>query len=111
MAGGVLLAGCILAFRKRAGIVLFHAGVILMMVNELFVGLKTKAISSTAPPKPRCNCRVGEVHDYVEDIRSAEFAVIDPSNPKTDSVTVVPRVILLAGARSATINCRSISSW
>ena len=33
----VLLAGCILIFRKRAGIVLLHAGVGLMMANELVV--------------------------------------------------------------------------
>ncbi|HEY2883153.1 MAG TPA: hypothetical protein VGJ15_11985, partial [Pirellulales bacterium] len=33
----VLLAGCILVFRKRAGIVLLHAGVALIMANELVV--------------------------------------------------------------------------
>ena len=37
LAGLVLLAGCVLVFRKRAGIVLLHAGVALMMANELVV--------------------------------------------------------------------------
>ncbi|MFV2068429.1 MAG: hypothetical protein ACC645_15775, partial [Pirellulales bacterium] len=33
----VLLGGCILLFRRRAGIVLLHAGIGLMMANELIV--------------------------------------------------------------------------
>ena len=37
LAGVVLLAGCWLLFRKRAGIVLLHAGLLLMMSNELVV--------------------------------------------------------------------------
>ena len=37
--GLVLLAGCALAFKKRAGIVLIHAGIALMMFNELYVGM------------------------------------------------------------------------
>src|SRR5262249_41961035 len=37
LAGLVLLAGCILLFRKRAGIVLLHGGVALVMANELVV--------------------------------------------------------------------------
>ena len=37
LAALVLLAGCWLVFRKRAGIVLLHAGVALVMANELVV--------------------------------------------------------------------------
>ena len=33
----VLLAGCALVFRQRAGIVLLHAGIALVMANELVV--------------------------------------------------------------------------
>ena len=44
LAGLVLLAGCSLVFCKRAGVVLLHAGVGLMMANELVVyGLHRKA--------------------------------------------------------------------
>ncbi|HBN74331.1 MAG TPA: hypothetical protein DD473_00630, partial [Planctomycetaceae bacterium] len=37
VAGGVLLGGCLLLFKKRAGIVLLHAGVLLLMANEVVV--------------------------------------------------------------------------
>jgi ABC-type transport system involved in cytochrome c biogenesis permease subunit len=97
LAGGVLLAGCILAFRKRAGIVLLHAGVILMMVNELFVGLQNEGYFIKGAAEAQMQLQVGDVRDYVEDIRAQEFAVIDPSNAKTDSVTVVPKSIFLSG--------------
>jgi ABC-type transport system involved in cytochrome c biogenesis permease subunit len=99
-AGGaavVSLIGCFLAFRKRAGIVLLHAGVILMMVNELFVGLQNEGYFIQGAAEAEMQLQVGDVHDYVEDVRAVEFAVIDPSNAKTDSVTVVPKRILLAG--------------
>ena len=50
----VLLAGCILVFRKRAGIVLLHAGVGLMMVNELVVySLHTEGIMPLAEGERR----------------------------------------------------------
>ena len=33
------LAGCILVFRKRAGIVLLHGGIALIMLSELFTAV------------------------------------------------------------------------
>ena len=111
LAGGVLLAGCILAFRKRAGIVLLHAGVILMMVNELFVGLQNEGYFITGAAEAEMQLRVGDVHDYVEDIRAWN----SPSSTRRTRRRTVsrscPRVFCWRGARSATINCRSISSW
>ena len=89
-AGLVLLAGCALAFRKRAGIVLIHAGIGLMMFNELYVGLSSD--------EAQMNLQIGEVRNYAEDIRSAELAVVDPSDPVKDDVTIVPKSILLAGS-------------
>ncbi len=89
-AGLVLLAGCALAFRKRAGIVLIHAGIGLMMFNELYVGLTSD--------EAQMNLQIGEVRNYAEDIRSAELAVVDPSDPVKDDVTIVPKSILLAGS-------------
>ena len=38
LSGLVLLAGCWLVFQKRAGIVLIHAGILLLMFGELLVG-------------------------------------------------------------------------
>ncbi|HEY2893783.1 MAG TPA: hypothetical protein VGJ16_06215, partial [Pirellulales bacterium] len=86
VAGLVLLAGCALAFRKRAGIVLLHAGVALVMANELVVhSLHTEG---------QMSIREGETVNFVQDIRTVELAVVDPSDPKTDDVVVVPRSIL-----------------
>ncbi len=86
LAGLVLLAGCVLLFRKRAGIVLLHGGIALVMINELVV--HTLHVEGQMPIKE------GETVNYVMDIRAVELAVIDPSDPKTDDVVVIPRGML-----------------
>ena len=95
----VLLAGCVLVFRKRAGIVLLHAGVGLMMVNELVVySLHTEGIMPLGE---------GERSNYAQDIRTVELAVTSPAEKPAagddqaadagepdgtlEDVTVVPR--------------------
>ncbi len=88
----VLLAGCILAFRKRAGIVLLHAGVGLIMANELVVHFLHK--------EEQMMIIEGSSANYAYDIRAAELAVIDPSNPKADDVAVIPEGLLLRSASS-----------
>jgi ABC-type transport system involved in cytochrome c biogenesis permease subunit len=67
----VLLAGCVLVFRKRAGIVLLHAGVGLMMANELVV-YSLHAEGMMALPE-------GQETNYVEDARAVELAVTSPA--------------------------------
>ncbi len=69
----VLLAGCILVFRKRAGIVLLHAGVGLMMINELVV-YSLHAEGMMGLPE-------GQQANYVEDtcVRSVELAIVSPA--------------------------------
>jgi ABC-type transport system involved in cytochrome c biogenesis permease subunit len=89
VAGLVLLGGCSLVFRKRAGIVLLHAGVALVMANELVV--------HTLHVEGQMHIREGETVNFVQDIRTVELAVIDPSDPKTDDVVVVPRSVLRSG--------------
>lgn len=78
----VLLGGCVLVFKKRAGIVLLHSGVGLMMLGELLVG--NYAVEG------RMSIREGETVNYVKDLRAVELAVVDTSNPAHDEVTVVP---------------------
>jgi len=39
----------------------------------------------------------GEIHNYVDDIRTVELAVVDPSGAKDDEIVVVPKSLLLAG--------------
>ncbi len=87
-AGLVLLAGCIILFKKRAGIVLLHGGIGLMMLSELMVG--TMAVET------QMMVTEGQTINYVQDVREVEIAIIDKTNPKHDQVTVIPKSILLA---------------
>lgn len=86
-AGVVLLAGCIILFKKRAGIVLLHGGIGLMMLSELMVG--TMAVET------QMTISEGETANFVHDIREIELAVIDETDPEQDQVTVIPKSILL----------------
>lgn len=86
-AGVVLLVGCLFAFKKRAGIVLLHAGIGLMMFSEFFV--------SQYAVEGRMTISEGETINYLRDIREAELAVIDRSSDETDHVTVVPATRLV----------------
>ncbi|QEG35666.1 cytochrome c biogenesis protein [Bythopirellula goksoeyrii] len=94
-AGLVLLAGCRLVFGQRAGIVLLHGGVGLLMFSELHTGLTAE--------EARMQIAEGQTVNYAEDIRSAELAIVDKSGPEKDKVTVVPVSMLRAAADSGEI--------
>ncbi|HVJ66460.1 MAG TPA: cytochrome c biogenesis protein ResB, partial [Caulifigura sp.] len=82
VAGLVLLAGCQALFKKRSGIVLLHGGVALLMISEVLVGLRaveTKMLLGE-----------GETGTYVFDTRHPELAIVDTSDPKNDTHTVIP---------------------
>ena len=83
----VLVAGCGLVFRKRAGIVLLHAGVGLMMFSEILVG--NYAVEGQLVMEE------GQTVNFARDIRAVELAVTDRSDSKYDDVVVVPRSFLL----------------
>jgi hypothetical protein len=87
-AGVVLLAGCILVFRKRAGIVLLHGGIALMMLSELFTGI--------AAEESQMSIVEGATASYSDDNRSTELSIIDRADPDEDRVTVVPASLLVA---------------
>ncbi len=86
--GIVLLIGCILVFRKRAGIVLLHGGIALIMLTELF--------TAVAAVESQMNIAEGATANYSSDIRTSELAVIDHSPADHDRVTVVPKELLEA---------------
>jgi ABC-type transport system involved in cytochrome c biogenesis permease subunit len=87
-AGAVLLVGCVLVFRKRAGIVLLHGGIALMMLTEL--------LTAVSAQESRMEIPEGATVNYSDDIRTTELAVIDRSHAGHDHVMVVP-ASLLAG--------------
>ncbi|MCU0878513.1 MAG: cytochrome c biogenesis protein CcsA [Pirellulaceae bacterium] len=84
--GLVMLAGCILVFRKRGGMVLLHAGIGLLMVNELFVARQAA--------EWQIFLQEGQTTDHMRDIRAVELAIIDRSAEKTDTHTVIPQQML-----------------
>jgi hypothetical protein len=85
----VLMIGCMMVFKKRAGIVLLHAGIILMLISEFITG------TSAVEGKMRINA--GEAVNFVEHTRSVELAFIDRADPETDHVMVVPMARLQRG--------------
>lgn len=87
-AGVALLAGCWVVFKKRAGIVLLHAGVGLMMYYELHVAMTAV--------ETQMNIEEGQTTDFVHDIRTFELAVTDKSDPKEDRVVAIPRSTVLS---------------
>ncbi|MDB5389731.1 MAG: cytochrome c assembly protein, partial [Planctomycetaceae bacterium] len=91
LSGIVLLVGCIMVFKKRAGVVLLHAGVGLMMLSELMVAMSAK--------ESQMFIREGNSADQSVDTRNPEFAFIDTSKPDEDHVTVIPNKHLKPGAK------------
>jgi len=81
--GAILYVACWLLFQRKAGIVLLHTGVVILMLSELSTSLMAK--------EGQMSIFEGQSVNYVEDTRSVELAIIDSSNPKFDDVFVVPK--------------------
>ncbi|TWT76014.1 Cytochrome c biogenesis protein CcsA [Posidoniimonas polymericola] len=74
--------GCVLLFKKRSGVVLLHAGVMVLMLGELIV--YTADEGQMLIPE-------GGSSNYAVDSRTSELAIVDASDPGHDVVTVVPQ--------------------
>lgn len=82
----ILLLGCIAVFKKRAGVVLLHAGIALMMFYDVLVGVNHIESQMTIVE--------GETVNFSRDIREVELAVIDRSGQSEDIVTVVSQELV-----------------
>src|SRR4029079_5738112 len=91
LAGLILLVGCIMVFRKRGGMVLLHAGIGLLIFNELWGAMTAR--------ERQVFMQEGQTVDYLRDIRTVELALVDRSGKETDEHVVVPRDLLLANYR------------
>ncbi len=89
-AGVVLLAGCYYLFARRAGIVLLHFGIGLMMINELWVGVYAV--------EERIFIVENEKTDVATNINKMEVVVTDRSGEEEVVETVVPLSKLRPGA-------------
>ncbi len=72
---------------KRAGILILHMGIVLLLVGELITAVFAQEGNMTIDE--------GSYANYTEDIRQAELAVIDASSPDYDQVVVIPESILV----------------
>lgn len=82
----VLLSGCYFLFKKRAGIVLLHAGVLLIMSNE--------AIVAYYHVESRISLKEGAATNYTYSLEHLELAIVDNSNPDEVKEVVVPMRML-----------------
>ncbi len=87
--GGLLLINLVCAhiYRfslswKKSGIQMAHAGLILLLLGELFTGLISK--------ESFMRLDTGETKHYSESFSANELVFIDHSDPKTDLVVAIP---------------------
>jgi hypothetical protein len=90
LAAVVFYMACLLLYRKRAGLVLLHAGILFLMVGEFMTALY--AVEATMAIKE------GETVNYIDHSHQIELAFTDSSDPAFDRVTVVPGKALKPGA-------------
>ncbi len=85
-----LLYPSYLLYAKRTGIVLMHAGIVLLLVNELVTGLGAYEGRMTIPQQGITN--------FTYNLENSELAFIDTSGPGPDRVVSIPEWMM---ARSA----------
>lgn len=74
---------------KKFGIWLVHAGIILLLAGE--------GLTAMLAEESNMSIDEGQTVNYAEDIRVAELAVIDKSDPSQDRVVVIPQSMLRKG--------------
>ncbi len=90
-----LLAAHIVRFkatRKRVGIIVLHAGLILLLMGEFVTGFFAD--------EGLMSIDEGQRSSFLEDIREVEIAIIDPSHPDHDRVVSVPMSMIIDASRS-----------
>ncbi|MCC5822286.1 MAG: cytochrome c biogenesis protein CcsA [Phycisphaerales bacterium] len=78
--------------KRRFGVMLLHAGLIVLLAGEF--------VTAVFADEGLMSINEGQTVRFVEDIRTAELAVIDPTDPDADRVITVPGVLLERAART-----------
>lgn len=96
ISAAVLFAGCYQLFNKRAGIVLLHSGIGLLMIGELLTGMTAEEGQMVVAE--------GETTNFVIDSRESELAITTTSQSEdgnqVDKVTVIPEWVIAKHAKS-----------
>jgi ABC-type transport system involved in cytochrome c biogenesis permease subunit len=90
-----LLAAHIIRFkasRKRIGILVLHAGLIVLLLGEFVTGYFAD--------EGMMSIDEGQRSSFLEDIREVEIAVVDPNHDDHDRVVSVPMDLITSRARS-----------
>ncbi|MDD3179595.1 MAG: cytochrome c biogenesis protein ResB [Opitutaceae bacterium] len=94
--GGLLLINLVAAhlYRfqfswKRSGLVLTHAGLVLLLIGELLTGLWQR--------DSQMQLQEGETKRYTEDFYLNELALIDTTDAQADTVVAIPEELLASG--------------
>jgi ABC-type transport system involved in cytochrome c biogenesis permease subunit len=90
----IMLAGCIMLFRKRAGVVLLHAGVGLMMLNEVVV--------DTSHVETQMRINEGESVNFADDIREFELVFVNRAREDQNEEIIIPKSMIVAAGRPDT---------
>jgi hypothetical protein len=95
--GGLMLVNLVAAHAvrfkltwKRAGIIAIHAGIILILLGELFTGLFAVEMQMAI--------KEGETVNVAQDVRHPELVIIDPSGKSKDRLVAVPAPLLKPGS-------------
>ncbi len=83
----ILLAGCVMVFKRKGGIVLLHFGICLLMANELYVTMTNV--------EQRMQVFEGETVSRTVDQRSTELMVLKVTEDGKHDVVMIPRDELL----------------
>lgn len=87
-----LVVGSVLAFGRRAGIVLIHAALMLLLIGE---GVTAGSAVETQMPI----YEGAQVH-WAQDSREVELSVVDPSDPERDFVVAIPQSMLVKASKN-----------
>lgn len=73
---------------RRLGVLILHAGLIVLLAGEF--------VTARYAHEGMMSIDVGSSSRYIEDLRTTELVLIDPSDPDTDRVFSIPEAVLLA---------------
>ena len=88
-----LLAAHALRFQlawRRAGVLLIHSGLVLLLVGEL--------VTSQLAVEARMEISEGRTVDFASDLREVELVLVDPSRADRDVVVAIPQARLVKDA-------------
>ncbi|HEY1859888.1 MAG TPA: cytochrome c biogenesis protein ResB [Gemmataceae bacterium] len=91
-----ILLGILSQLSKRSGILILHAGVVVMMLGELFTGLFAIEGNMTIVANGSSN--------FVEVHNAAELALVSPADAQNENVVVVPASLLRKAGKGGKIS-------